>query len=147
MPRVRAFASALAISLAVLPFASCSDRTDEEVRGYVALVVNQEGSAVIAAAEKLARYGRRAIPTIESAMHTANPSGRKNLILTLRKIADPEAVPLLGHIAANDPAPDVRREAEWTLKQWAATGAPALAERAKAALRALDEARSTEEAG
>jgi hypothetical protein len=140
---------ALALSLALLfgALPACSDRTDEEVRGHVALVVNQEGSAVLVAADKLARYGRRAIPTIESAMHTASPTGKKNLILALRKIADPEAVPLLAHVAIHDPAPDVRREAEWTLKQWAATGAPPLAERAKAALRSIDEARSTEEAG
>lgn len=138
---------ALALCLALLPLAACSDRTDEEVRGHVALVVNQEGSGVLVAADKLARYGRRAIPTIESAMHTSNATGKKNLILALRKIADPEAVPLLAHVAVHDPAPDVRREAEWTLKQWAATGAAPLAERAKAALRAMDEARSTEEAG
>ena len=56
-------------------------------------------------------------------MHTASPTGKKNLILALRKIGDVEAVPLLGHMAQFEPNADVRREAEWTLKSWAADGA------------------------
>jgi len=131
--------------------AACSDRTEDEVRAQVAILLAQEGSAAPIAAERLAQKGRAAIPIIESALHTATPVGKKNLILALRKISDPaarkEAIPLLGHLAGHDPLPDVRREAEWTLKQWAATGDPSLATEARKALRALDEAKGTEEAG
>lgn len=125
---------------------ACSDRTDDEIRATVTLLLNQEGPTATAAAEKLASFGGRAVPTIEAAMHTANVPGRKNLILALRQIGDAEAVPLLRHIAIFDNSADVRREAEWTLKQWAAAGG-ARAEKAKAALRAIDEERGREDAG
>ena len=61
---------------------------------------------------------------------------------------DVEAVPLLGHMAQFEPNADVRREAEWTLRGWADDAkAKERAERAKAALRTIEEARGTQEAG
>jgi hypothetical protein len=136
-----------ALALAsLLAGAACSDHTDDDIRAHVTVAVTSEGPQATAAAEYLARFGRRAIPTVEAAMHTASVPGRKNLILALRKIGDAEAVPLLRHLAIYEPSPDVRREAEWTLKQWAA-GTDARAERAKAAVRAIDEQKGTEEAG
>jgi hypothetical protein len=116
------------------------------VRAQVTLLLNQEGAEAKAAGDRLARIGRRAIPTIEAAMHTAKPAGRKNLILALREIGDAEAVPLLRHLALFDAAPDVRREAEWTLRKWA-QGADARADKARAAVRAIEEIREREEAG
>jgi hypothetical protein len=136
-----------ACSMAAL-LASCSGGAgDEEAMRAEAQVLSQaQGEAAPASAERIARFGRRAIPSIEAALHTAEPSGRKNLILGLRRIGDAEAVPLLGHLAAWDAAPDVRREAEWTLKSWA-SGKDARATRAAAALRALDELREREGSG
>jgi hypothetical protein len=137
--------SLLALCLLLAP--ACSD-ADDDIRANVTLLCNHEGALAMAAAERLERHGRRAIPTIEAASHTATPSGRKNLILALRRIGDIEAVPLVAHIAARDGSPDVRREAEWTLRQWAADGKHAdRAQRARAAVRALEEARQTEEPG
>jgi hypothetical protein len=92
------------------------------------------------------------------------------LILALRKIGDAEAVPRLGHMAEFEPNADVRREAEWTLRGWAAedgkggangasgaSGAsgvsgggkpsPERAARARQALRRLEEAHGVEDAG
>jgi HEAT repeat protein len=132
--------------LFVIAIACSSPSADDDVRAQVTLLLNQEGAPARAASERLVHYGRRAIPTIEAAMHTASPSGRKNLILALRQIGDEEAIPLLRHIAAYEADPDVRREAEWTLKKWAQESGPR-AEKARAALRAVDEARSREEAG
>jgi hypothetical protein len=127
--------------------AACND-VDDDVHANVTLLCNHEGTLAQAAADHLQRYGKRAIPTIEAAMHTASVPGRKNLILALRRIGDVDAVPLLGHIAITDGSPDVRREAEWTLKQWAAdTKATDRADRARAALRANEEQRGAEEAG
>ena len=134
-----------AILIALL-LSGCADHTDDEIRASVTLLLNEEGRPQQQAADKLASFGARAIPTIEAAMHTASPSGRKDLIAVLRKIGDVEAVPLLGHVAVFDAAADVRREAEWTLKQWAA-GTGARAEQAKAALRTVDELRAREQAG
>src|SRR5262245_55985705 len=135
----------LLCAAALLLFA-CGDRTENEIRANVTLLVHHEGVEVNQAATRLEKFGVRAIPTIEAAMHTAPVAGRKNLILALRRIGDAEAVPLLRHRALFDPAPDVRREAEWTLKQWAA-GEGDRAAKAKAALRAIDEARSAEQPG
>lgn len=136
----------LILCLVAVP-AACSDN-DDDIRAKVTILCNREGAPATNAAERLASYGRRAIPTIESAMHTATPSGKKNLIMALRKIGDAEAVPLLGHVAQFDPAPDVRREAAWTLKQWAADPkVPERAAKAKAALRVLEEAKGVEDAG
>ena len=135
--------------LVIALLGACSDSsTEDDIRAHVTFAIKQEGKVASDAAEYLQRYGRRAIPTIEAAMHTASPAGKKNLILALRRIADPEAVPLLEHVAQYDPSPDVRREAEWTLRQWAAGPATQpLAEKARAAVRALDEAKGTEERG
>jgi hypothetical protein len=134
-----------ALAVALL-FAGCADRTDDEIRASVTLLLNEEGPPHQQAADKLASFGVRAIPTIEAAMHTATPQGRKDLIGVLRKIGDVEAVPLLGHVAVFDTAADVRREAEWTLKQWA-QGTGVRADKAKAALRNVDELRAREQAG
>jgi hypothetical protein len=135
------------VALCLLVAAACSDAEDD-IRANVTLLCNHEGALATAAAERLERHGRRAIPTIEAAMHTATPTGRKNLILALRRIGDVEAVPLLGHVAVYDGSADVRREAEWTLRQWAADGKHAdRAARARAAVRTLEETRQAEEAG
>jgi len=145
-PRMRLCSFVLVTLLAVAP-AACNE-ADDDIRANVTLLCNHEGALATAAADHLARYGRRAIPTIEAAMHTASPTGKKNLILALRKIGDVEAVPLLGHIAQFEPNADVRREAEWTLRQWAADDkAKERAVRAKQAVRVLEEAKGTEDAG
>ena len=132
----------------LLAAAPACNEADDDIRANVTLLCNHEGALAMAAAEHLTRYGRRAIPTIEAAMHTASGPGKKNLILALRKIGDADAVPLLGHIAEFEPNADVKREAEWTLRGWAADAKqPARAARAKQALRTLEESRGTQDAG
>lgn len=143
--RMRLCSFLLCALLAAAP--ACND-ADDDIRANVTLLCNHEGALATAAADHLARYRRRAIPTIEGAMHTASPTGKKNLILALRKIGDVEAVPLLGHIAQFEPNADVRREAEWTLRQWAGDAAHGeRAAKAKQAVRVLEEAKGTEDAG
>jgi hypothetical protein len=134
--------------LALLLVGGCSDRDESDIRADVTLLANHEGATAVAAADHVARFGRRAIPTIEAALHTASVPGQKNLVMALRKIGDAEAVPLLRHIATFDPAPDVRREAEWTLKTWANDASqPARAASSRAAVRAVEEARAAEQPG
>ena len=124
----------------------CGKDVDADIHAHVAVVANDEGAEAFSAASYLTRYGRRALPTIEGAMHSASAAGRKNLIMALRKIGDAEAVPLLRHLAIYDAAPDVRREARWTLKEWA-MGSDARAKKARTALRALDEVTGGQAAG
>lgn len=135
------------ILAAALAVAACNDG-DGDIGANVALLSQREGTLASAAAAHLARYGRSAIPSIEAALHTAKAPGRKNLIMGLRQIGDVEAVPLLRHLAAYDPSPDVAREAEWTLRQWAADKkAPERARRAHQALREVEEARQEDRPG
>jgi hypothetical protein len=146
--RLRSFGKVALVTCMLGVGAGACSESDDDIRANVTLLCNHEGALAVAAADHLARFGRRAIPTIEAAMHTASGPGKKNLILALRKIGDAEAVPLLAHIAEFEPNADVKREAEWTLRGWAADGkAAARAEKAKAALRKLEESRGTQEAG
>jgi hypothetical protein len=132
----------------LMALAGCGDRDEADIRADVTLLSNHEGAIAATATEHIARIGKRAIPTIEAALHTASPPGKKNLVAALRKIGDVEAIPLLRHIATFEPNDEVRREADWTLKQWAGeTGNQARAAAARAAVRAVEEARDAEQAG
>ncbi len=124
----------------------CVGGDDDAIRADVQMVAMATGAPPPGALDRLAERGRRALPSIEAALHTAEPPGRKNLVLALRRIGDGEAVPLLRHVALTDEDASVRREAEWTLKGWAAEK-DARGERARGALRELDERRQREEAG
>lgn len=126
--------------------AGACENDDDAIRAEVQGLTLLEGSPSLAAAERLSRHGRRALAPIEAALHTADVSGRKNLLLAVRKIGDGDAVPLLRHLALYDAAPDVRREAEWTLRGWAGA-ADARGEKARAAVRQLDEQHGRSDAG
>ena len=130
---------------AVLALSACT-RDDDLVRVEVQRLTLAEGAATNASAERLTHLGRRALPSLEAALHTADEHGRKNLVLALRRIGDLESIPLLLHLAAYDPSPDVRREAVWTLKTWAGSEG-ARGEKAREAVRRLDEIMQSEEAG
>lgn len=142
MIRGAAFAAAIAALFAVW---GCAP-DDDAIRADVQLLAMQGAEPQTATVERVARFGHRALASIEQGLHTADPPGRKNLILALRKIGDADAVPLLGHLARYDADPEVRREAAWTLRSWASAKDPR-GERSRAALRTLDEASEREETG
>ncbi len=110
------------------------------------VVAHHEGTPIEEAIVRLTRHGRAAIPTLEAALHTAPVPGRKNLITALRRIGDEEAIPVLRHFGEYDQDESVRREATWTLKQWAIEH-NSRGEKARAALRTLDESMGNEEPG
>ncbi len=113
-------------------------RDDEAVRAEVQRLTLSEGQEALRQVDRVAGEGRRALPPIEAALHTADEPGRKNLIVALRRIGDPEAIPLLLHLAAYDRNEAVRREARFTLLEWARPEDPR-SPRARSALRRLDE--------
>ncbi|HVZ74861.1 MAG TPA: HEAT repeat domain-containing protein [Polyangia bacterium] len=108
---------ALALALALGSF-GCEDVTHRDIGDEINILVRRDDALVAPATERLARYQRAAIPQIETAMHTAAPTGRLHLIAALARIGDVEASPVLRHVAVYDVTPEVRRAAEKLLSDW-----------------------------
>lgn len=134
-------------AIALLWLACSRDADERKIHNEVDILVEREGQLAEDAANRLAKnFGVRAIPTLETALHTANPVGRLNIIMALRRIGHPDAIPLLRHYAIHDEEEGVRKEAEVTLRQWAA-GTDDRATKARAALRTIEEEQSQEKKG
>ena len=100
---------------------ACDDQSYRDIGAEIGLLTTRSDALVPAAVERLAHYGRRAIPQIEIALHTASDTGRKNLVATLARIGDPEAVPIFRHFAVYDLSPEIRANCEEVLSLWAAS--------------------------
>ena len=128
-----AFATAALVSTA-----GCDDSFHRDIQDEINILTRRNDALVPPATERLARFGRVAIPQIETALHTAAPTGRLHLIEAFARLGDEEAIPVLRHFAVYDVRPQVRRACEELLASWAsdsAATAPARsrAERARAA--------------
>jgi hypothetical protein len=121
----------LAVAPALLP--ACDDLSHQDIGDEINILVRRDDQLVPPATERLAAYKRRAIPQIETALHTSAPTGRLHLVDALDRIGDDEAVPVLRHAAVYDITPDVRQAAEDVLARWAAGGDAPRARRAQAA--------------
>jgi hypothetical protein len=113
---------------------ACEDRSHGDIGDEINILIRRNDALVPPATERLAAYGRKALPQIETAMHTAAPYGRLHLIAALDRIGDHESVPVLRHVAVYDVTPEVRDAAEALLGRWAAEGADPRAARARAAV-------------
>jgi hypothetical protein len=98
----------------------CEDRSYREIGAQINTLTKPNGGSATEAVSQLARIGRRAIPQIETALHTASPRGKGNLIKALDVIGDPEAASILQHFAVYDANLDVRNACEEVLGRWAA---------------------------
>ncbi len=116
--------------------AGCEERSHRDIQDEINILTKRNDALVPAATARLARYGRLAIPQIETALHTAAPTGRLHLITALESIADHEAVPVLRHIAVYDVRPEVREACADLLARWAAAPANATAAERQRAERA-----------
>jgi hypothetical protein len=141
-PRVRF----VLVALLTLPACTRREIREREIRDEVEIIAAHEGALAERSIEEVRRYGRDAIPQIEAALPKASPSGQLNLVMALRRLGDPEAIPLLRHLVLRNETEAVRIEAEVTLRSWAKRGG-ALAERARAALRSIDQAQGRGNAG
>jgi hypothetical protein len=131
----RAARAGVVAALAALGIAgaACDDGSHRDIGDEINILIRRNDALVPSATERLARYGRLAIPQIETALHTAAPAGRLHLITALEKIGDGEAVPILRHFAVYDARSDVRQAAADLLARWAAGPGDAPArERARA---------------
>jgi HEAT repeats len=105
----------LAVGVAALSSAcvaeACSDRGERRMARLVELLLGEPGPVADAAEQDLVAAGRGAILYLETGLYDAEVAGRQRLIRVLTRIGDPAASPILGHLAATDPDPDVRTEA------------------------------------
>ena len=99
---------------------ACEDRSYREIGAQINALTKPGGSPVPDAIAQLARIGRRTLPQIETALHTASPHGKTNLIMALDAIGDPEAASIVQHFAVYDSSAEVRAACEELLQRWAA---------------------------
>jgi hypothetical protein len=132
-------AALLALPLAL---AACEDASYREIGAPITVLVQRTDALVPAARSRLVAFGRRAVPHIEVALHTAPTAGKLNLLGALDAIAEPEATAILRHLAVYDPNPPVRAACEEILARWAAAATPRLAAAATRAREAISEKRA-----
>jgi hypothetical protein len=106
--------------LLLLGSVACDDVSHRDIGDEINILVRRDDQLVPPATERLAGYKRRALPQIETALHTSAPAGRLHLIVALDRIGDEEAAPILRHVAVYDITPEVRQAAEGVLARWAA---------------------------
>jgi hypothetical protein len=126
-------AATLGALLAAAAAGGCEDASHRDIGDEINILTRRNDALVGPATERLAAYRRLAVPQIETAIHTAAPTGRLHLVTALERIGDDEAVPVLRHAAIYDVRPELRDAAEAVLARWAAAPAGPRAERARAA--------------
>jgi hypothetical protein len=129
----------------LLVLAGCEDRSYRVIGAQIETLTKEKG-LVDPAVARLARIGRRAIPQIETALHTASARGKTNLIGALEAIGDVEAVPILQHFATFDADSGVRSACGALLGKWAVPP-DARSEAARKALARVAEKRARGAAG
>jgi hypothetical protein len=139
-PTALAALGALVAAAAAGAAPGCEDGSHRDIGVEINILTRRNDALVPPATERLARYGRLAVPQIETALHTAAPTGRLHLVAAIDRIGDEEAIPVLRHVAVYDVSADVRQACADVLARWSAApaaGAPAAlrrrAERARAA--------------
>lgn len=100
--------------------AGCDDKSYREIGANIDVLTKKSDDLPGPAIARLAKIGRRAVPQIETAMHTASPRGKVNLVSALAAIGEPESAAILQHFAVYDKSPEVRTACEDLLSQWAA---------------------------
>jgi hypothetical protein len=116
-------ATAALTLLLALGGSACEEGAHQDIQDEINILTRRNDALVAPATERLARYGRLAVPQIETALHTAAPTGRLHLIDAFERIGDGEAVPVLRHFAVYDVRAEVRQACAAVLAKWAAAGA------------------------
>ncbi|HEY5283032.1 MAG TPA: HEAT repeat domain-containing protein [Polyangia bacterium] len=100
----------------------CDDRSYREIGAAIDVLAKRSEELPGPAIARLRQIGRRAVPQIETAMHTASPRGKVNLVSALAAIGEPESAAILQHFAVYDKSPEVRAACEDLLAKWASAG-------------------------
>jgi hypothetical protein len=104
---------------AVLSSAGCEDQSYRSIGAQINIIARRDDGLVPPAQKRLVAFGPRALPQIETALHTAPLRGRLRLVQALDAIGDEEAVPILRHFAVYDADQEIRRSCEAVLRAWA----------------------------
>jgi hypothetical protein len=134
--RATAGVAAIIVAATLVGFTSlaCDDHSHTDIGDEINILTRRNDALVAPATDRLAAYGRKAVPQIETALHTAAPFGRLHLIVALDKIGDDESVSVLRHVAVYDVTAEVRDAAMALLTRWTTDARKPLAARAQAAL-------------
>jgi hypothetical protein len=133
------------IAIVATVVVACEDGSYRDIGDEINILTRRNDALVPPATERLAGFGRKAVAQIETALHTAAPTGRLHLLAALQKIGDGEAVPVLRHVAIYDVNTEVRAAAESILAAWAAGASEPARDRAIAARAAIDRKRAAGE--
>jgi hypothetical protein len=109
--------------IACIACVGCEESAHRDIQDEINILTRRNDALVPPATERLARYGRLAIPQVETALHTAAPSGRLHLVAALARIGDGDAIPVLRHFAVYDVRSDVRQACADVLADWSAVAA------------------------
>jgi hypothetical protein len=97
---------------------ACEDTSYRSIGAEVKVLVRDTNVPEEAAAARLTAFGRRAIPQIEIALHTAPERGRARLFQVLQAIGHEETVPILRHFAVYDDSPTLQETCASVLGAW-----------------------------
>jgi hypothetical protein len=106
-------------TVAVLSLLACEDGSYRTIGADIRVLTGAPSERQEEAAARLSAVGRRAIPQIEIALHTAPDRGRVRLVSVLERLGDEETIPIFRHLAVFDESPEVREACERVLKAWA----------------------------
>jgi|GEM_PF-6126415 len=89
---------------------ACDDADDRLARD-VEILIGPSSERAKSAQVRLVSHGPRAVPLVEVGLYQADAAGRRRIVSTLAGIGDPVVLPVLDHLAANDPDELVRSAA------------------------------------
>ena len=110
-------------ALVAVANASCEESGHRDIQDEINLLTRRNDALVPPAVDRLARFGQLAIPQIETAMHTAAPTGRLHRIDALERLGSADVVPILRHFAVYDVRPEVREACADVLARWSTASA------------------------
>lgn len=151
-PRATRLLWGVAFLLAGFAGGACEETAHRDIQDEINILTRRDDALVPPATERLARIGKLAIPQIETALHTAAPTGRIHLIAAFDRLGDADAIPVLRHFAVYDVRSEVRQACTDLLARWASgptETSPAIrgrAERAQAAMVEIARKRAAGEA-
>lgn len=102
----------------------CDDRRERRSRIAVRSLAACPESKVEQELAKVLSYGRYALPDIEQELPVSPKLGRLRLLRALARLADPEALPFVRHVARWDEQEEVRQRAAEVARELAALPRP-----------------------